>query len=311
MDDSQEKQTPEFSDQTNFLDMARWGNSQPWVYSVAITASMIFSVVAGLVIFIVYMIVVTGGMPSSEEEMDSVNTMILYLGCNLSILPILMTVLVSVKFIHKRPIMSLISPTGKIKWSRIFIGFAIYFVLSLLTIPLDFLLYPQDIRVTFDAAKFFACLPVVCLITPIQTTAEELFFRAWILQALSLATRNIWVLAIINGIIFSAPHMLNREVESNPLLLGLFYFGVGVMLSYITLKSNGLEYAIGVHASNNLFSLIYTSEKASLPVESILITKNLHPLSDLISFTIVAIIMCLIVNKLSKKEASSASAMKI
>jgi len=81
----------------------------------------------------------------------------------------------------------------------------------------------------------------------ISATAEEMLFRGYLLQGLGLLTRNRVVLALIAGLIFMGAHM------ADPAIASLFLvFEVGFFLAIITLKSNGLELAIGMHIAHNL-----------------------------------------------------------
>jgi membrane protease YdiL (CAAX protease family) len=85
------------------------------------------------------------------------------------------------------------------------------------------------------------------------TSAEELLFRGYLLQALGLRTRRTWLLVGISALVFGAMHMANTEVGAGPALIFTYYVGFGAFLALITLRDNRLELAIGAHAANNLF----------------------------------------------------------
>jgi len=82
------------------------------------------------------------------------------------------------------------------------------------------------------------------------------FFRGYLLQATGRLTRNVWMLSVINGVVFTLPHLANPETEGNAVLAGLNWFVFGFFATIITLRSGSLDYALGIHAVNNLFGLI-------------------------------------------------------
>lgn len=94
---------------------------------------------------------------------------------------------------------------------------------------------------------------------PIQASAEELFFRGYILQVAGLRLRNMWVLCTLSGLLFGLPHLLNPEASVNYPLFGFYYFAFGFTLAYISLRDGRLELALGVHIANNLFSVIFAN----------------------------------------------------
>ncbi len=75
----------------------------------------------------------------------------------------------------------------------------------------------------------------------------------------------------------------------------LYYFAVGGFLTFVTLRSNGLEVAIGIHAATNLFSaLIVNYANSALKTEPILFCSVFEPVGSLVSFCIVAAIFYLL-----------------
>lgn len=132
----------------------------------------------------------------------------------------------------------------------------------------------------FDSSSFRieAFLPyaaVAVLLLPIQTTAEELFFRGWLIQGLSQRYSNIWLLSIASGVIFALPHLANPEA-AGALLPAMFgYATVGFALAWVTVRDRSLEIAIGAHAANNLFvALVVGYEGGALPAEAPLVSSG-------------------------------------
>jgi membrane protease YdiL (CAAX protease family) len=121
------------------------------------------------------------------------------------------------------------------------------------------LLYPGRYVWSLDLRHLFRFVFLAIFFIPIQTSAEELFFRGYILQGFGLRLRNIWVLSAISGLLFGLPHLLNPEATVNYPLFGFYYFCFGFSLAYLTLREGRLELALGAHAANNLFSVIFAN----------------------------------------------------
>jgi hypothetical protein len=67
----------------------------------------------------------------------------------------------------------------------------------------------------------------------------------------------------------------------------------------ITLKSNRLEYALGVHAANNLMTVLLANYKDSaLPSPSIFMARIVDPVFNLISFLLGAGLIYLLLFKI-------------
>jgi membrane protease YdiL (CAAX protease family) len=157
------------------------------------------------------------------------------------------------------------------------------------------LVWPESFTVTFDARVFIPAAILSLVIFPIQTTAEELFFRGYLVQAGSLINRNWIFLSIWSGVLFALPHILNPEVATNTIVVMLTFFVLGAFLAWISLKDGSLELAIGVHAANNIAaSLLVTFPESVLQTPAIL-TTHFEPVSSLIATLILCALFYLVV----------------
>jgi hypothetical protein len=99
----------------------------------------------------------------------------------------------------------------------------------------------------------YALLSLVWI--PIQTSTEELLLRAYLPQGLSRLARGIWLPVIISSLVFGLLHGVNPEVDLYGMLYTMpFYIGIGALLMLVTLFSESLELALGLHAANNLYA---------------------------------------------------------
>jgi len=155
-------------------------------------------------------------------------------------------------------------------------GFGVWFGLVGLMSLVEALVYPGRYVWTINLSRFLPFFFLALIFIPIQTSAEELFFRGYLLQEIGLHWKNVWVLSIVSGLLFGLPHLLNPEATVNYPLLGFYYFSFGFCLAFITLREGKLELALGAHAANNLFSVIIANYTiTALPSPSLFTIKVL------------------------------------
>ncbi len=225
---------------------------------------------------------------------DEYSGLYVFVALNLGSLIGFAGLVITVVLIHRRSLLSLITPASRVDWRRVTRGFAVWFALLALTSLIEALLFPGRYRITFNPGTFFAfALAALCL-TPLQTTFKELLFRGYVMQGLSLLTRTPLMIALVSSAIFMLPHLANPEVALNPLLLPPQYFLIGLLLAIVTLRDGRLELAIGIHAANNIFSgLIANYDDAVLTTEAIF-TSQLDPVYSLVSLVPASVVAYLV-----------------
>lgn len=246
-----------------YLDLVYQGRNDWWRYVLAVLLILCMWQILGAIPSIFLLILAmangismgnigTGSLPGVDPAVSFVVLM-------LASVFFVLGVYLAVRLIHRRPFRTIITPARSIAWGRLFQGFGVWFVLAGLTSMVEALLYPGRYVWTPDLEHFIPFVFLALILVPIQTSAEEFFFRGYILQGVGLRVRNIWALSVISGILFMVPHFLNPEASVNYALMGLYYFSMGAFLAYITLRDGRLELALGVHAANNLFSALFAN----------------------------------------------------
>ena len=143
------------------------------------------------------------------------------------------------------------------------------FLLVITSLP-DLVIHRSDYAFTFNLAQFLPYLLVAIILIPMQTTAEEVFYRGWIQRWLDNGRRSIWLVSIANGLLFSLPHLANPEVNGQLALAIVGYGATGFMFSWVTFRDRSMEVALGAHAANNILAgLVVTSADSALPASSI------------------------------------------
>lgn len=179
-------------------------------------------------------------------------------------------ILLLVKKLHKLSVVEFITSRQKIDWKRVgFAFFSITFLTSLLFVG-SYMSNPNDFQLNFDAQAFAVLFVIAIVMVPLQASAEELFFRGYLMQGLGQVFSKRLMPLLITSLLFGYLHYSNPEVEKLGSLLMVSYVSTGFFLGIITLMDEGLELALGFHAGNNLLiSLLVTADWTAFQTHSI------------------------------------------
>jgi uncharacterized protein len=264
----------------NYLELARQGKNGGWRIILAVLLMLFAWQVLGAMpsaILLVWMAFhgqlkagFTGGI------LPGMDPLVGFVALMLASVFFMGGIYLAIRFIHRRPLLTLVTPARSLAWRRLFQGFGVWFGLVALMSLVEALVYPGRYVWTLNLSRFLPFLFLALIFIPIQTSTEELFFRGYLLQEFGLRQKNIWVLSAISGLIFGIPHLLNPEATVNYPLLGFYYFAFGFCLAFITLRDGKMELALGAHAANNLFSVIIANYTiTALPSPSLFTIKVL------------------------------------
>lgn len=288
----QKIQADPVSTHTDFIDVSNYGKNQWWRYLLSILFILIFSVSAWGIGVAVWAPQAT--WDETTSNFVGIDSLYNYILQNLIFVFFLFTLFLAVRYEHKRSFLSLITPNQSVDWVKLTKSFGLFFLLILISLAVGYVLDPGGYQFNSDLSRFFAFLPVVLVLTPIQTTVEELFFRGFLLQMTGLIIRNRYLIIVVSAVIFMLVHLGNPEVALGPIAMALNYFVVGAFLTFITWKNNGLEVAIGIHAATNLSAgLIVNYTNSALKTESLFLCTSMDPVESLVSFCVTAAIFYL------------------
>ena len=249
----------------NFIQQAYRGNKE-WYYWLA----SIFLIVLGWQFMgpVPLMIVALNKSDSFEEFAKHGETMFTALGINNNLYLLLMiltfvfallSLLVAVKFIHKRSITSLVTNRETIDWKRYWFAFFSWGFVAILAIIFSVLLAPENYIWNFKPVPFFTLVAVSFLFLPLQTSFEELLFRGYFMQGLGILSKNRWFPLVVTSVIFGLLHLANPEVEKLGYISMVFYIGTGFFFGITTLMDEGTELALGLHAINNITAAFFVT----------------------------------------------------
>ena len=269
----------------SYLEIAKQGKNAWWRYLLGILLIIFFWIIIGTIATLILVIPIvllpltpgtTDAYTAQQQLQDFFQTrsVINYIIQNINFLFFALGIFLTVKLLHQRKFLTLVSAEAKINFRRFFVGFgAWFFILASITV-ISFILEPDNFEFAFKPSQWLILLPCALILTPIQTSTEELFFRGYLMQGLGLITKQPLILMFINGVLFMVPHLANPEVQRGAVWVALYFFAFGVFCSFITLKDNRLELALGVHGANNLLHIFVTTKDSALPVPAIWFVKE-------------------------------------
>lgn len=103
-------------------------------------------------------------------------------------------------------------------------------------------------------------VPMMLLAIGIQSYTEEVVFRGYLLQILSLRIKNVRLLVFTISLLFGTLH----AADGLTAILGITFFSF--LLSYIVLKRTNLAFVAGVHLVHNFLFVYVLGERN--PVET-------------------------------------------
>lgn len=244
----------------NFIQQAFKGNSQWYYWLITILLVFFGWQFLGAIPLLVVAFNHTGGL---EEFMLAAKDNFMSAGINKNLFLFLMIftfvvglvfLTISIKFVHKRTLTSLITSRSKIDWKRFFYGFFSWGIVVVLLTFIGIFLSPEDYTYNFNPIPFFILVAISIIFIPLQTSLEELLFRGYFMQGIGAIAKNRWIPLIVTSVCFGLLHGANPEVEKLGYISMVFYIGTGFFYGITALMDEGTEIALGLHAANNILA---------------------------------------------------------
>ncbi|WP_243788640.1 CPBP family intramembrane glutamic endopeptidase [Saccharopolyspora gloriosae] len=171
-----------------------------------------------------------------------------------SIAALLPAVLLAARWAHRRPAGTLSSVEGRLRWRWMWrcgwwalAGFAAVTAFGLARgESLDLSGWP--------GWPHYLLLALITLaVVPFQAAAEEYLCRGFLLQGFASWLRTPWPGAVLTALLFVALH----EYDDPLVIADLFVFAIA--MSWLTIRTGGLEAAIALHVVNNVGSVLMES----------------------------------------------------
>lgn len=212
----------------------------------------------------------------------------------------LLVILVMIRLLNKRSFAGVVNGTKKTRWQRVFVGFGVWFTILLIMMLGQLLIYPEDFTLQFQLKSFLPLLVISILIIPLQTTFEEVMTRGYLAQGIAALTRSRIAALLIPAVYFAFLHISNPEIDEYGMGVMLAtYFVMAMILGLTSILDDGIEIAMGIHAANNMFISLFTTQQGSVfETAAVFEVSKGNPYTDLIGLIIVG---CLTIGFFYKK----------
>lgn len=291
----------------NYIQQAYKGRNEWYLYLITIIAVLVGWQFFGVLPLVVVAITTAGDTTSFLKAAEDsfaglgINSN-LYLFLVILMFAIgLITLLLCIKYIHKRSIKTLITSREKIDWKRFWFAFTLWGIIAVITVTVGILMSPEDYTWNFKPVPFFTLVFISFLFLPIQTSFEELLFRGYLLQGLGVLFKNRWLPLVLTGSIFGLLHAANPEVAKLGYITMVFYIGTGLFYGMLTLMDEGTELALGFHAINNITAAVFVTTNWTVFQTDALYIDHSEPSVSLEMFFPVLVLYPLMFFILSKK----------
>lgn len=166
-------------------------------------------------------------------------------------------IVVIAAMINRRRLRSYITAARRFRWRMLVMGMVLFTVVIGPVLALDVVLSGKPpewplltLAHTVAERGFYVVVALVTL--TIAAGVEEMLCRGWLLKQTAAWSRNFWVLAIVDGLIFSTMHLPDTDPNA---FVGRALMGMGFV--YMTLRTSGVEFSTGAHAANNILLLLF------------------------------------------------------
>ncbi|MFP2956295.1 CPBP family intramembrane glutamic endopeptidase [Myxococcus sp. 1LA] len=252
-----------------YLEQASRGRNQPWRYG--LTAVLLgLAVVLFQVPYSAFLFMVAGRSDDPGFRFDPgagvVEGMpfpVFALGM-LSFAVVIGALALGVRAVHRRPFSSLLGQEGGFR-AGLFLkaaagSFGVLCVATGVNVCVDRAAFTPN----FEASRFLLAAALVLVLTPIQSAAEELLYRGWLMQGVYRLVPRPWVAVAVSSMLFWAAHLSNPEAAGAKVWSAGYYLAVGGLLAGVTLRTGRLEAAMGLHTGLNLCAFLVAAPTTTL-----------------------------------------------
>ena len=284
------------------LEIAQEKGNQIWKYIVVLVVSFLVANIIGAIPLFIAIVAITISNGGDMSAMSGDISGLIALGISPNLLFLLMLIpfavaffalVLMIKAFHKRSWKETINGTNKLRWNHFFWGAGFWFVLSLISLAIQYALSPEDLEFQFNLSAFIPLVIISLLFLPLQTGYEELAFRGYLAQGVGALTRNRWLVLIIPSVLFGLMHATNPEVKEFGFWIMIpQYILMGAMLGIVSILDDGIELAMGVHAANNIFASLFITHSSSVfQTPAIFNAKVINPEMGFIEISVLAIFL--------------------
>ena len=288
-----------------YVDEARRGEHRWWRYLLGLGVILVMYFIVGTAASLLLIYAFTGG-----TDVAALSPVAGFVVAIAGFPFFLAGIVLAVTLVHRRSVRSLVTARAKIDWRRVGQGFVVWFALWCLVQFGYFLLSPELFSFGGDLVALALFVPLALVLTAIQTTTEELFFRGYAVQAASMVWGNRVFLALVSGVLFTLIHANNPEFSAGGWLTVFFgYFvGTGLVWAVVSLVDGTTELAIGAHFAQNIASFLLVGTAGTVVSTPAVFTIAVYdPVATMISALIIVPLFMVTVLRFLRRDPAARS----
>lgn len=206
--------------------------------------------------------------PGAAEFEDAVSLLFLspagVLMTLLSFAGIWAGVALAMRLVHREPVAALLGERGRVSGPDLAKGFAAALFVGLLSEAVLYLRHPVLERGAIDLALWLLLLAPAAILILVQTSAEEVLFRGYLLRGLAGRFRSPLVWALLPALIFTLLHWRAGAPGALNLALLATIGGFAALTVVLVCLTGNLGAAIGVHFGNNALAFLVVAHENEL-----------------------------------------------
>lgn len=169
---------------------------------------------------------------------------------------------IAVRLLHGRRAATLFGPAGRVVL-HFLVAAAVVAIMSGLSVALWRRSFTPEPGLPFDL--WLRLLPLALLGVLIQTGAEEVLFRGYLLQQLAVRFRRRLAWMVLPSLIFGALHFDPAAGGASALLVVAAAALFGLIAADLVAATGSLGAAWGFHFANNVFAILVLATKGTIP----------------------------------------------
>lgn len=178
------------------------------------------------------------------------------------------------------PAKRMLGEDGKLDWRGFAVGFSAMLGVQLAMNFISMAANPQIFKYTLDAQGWILDWTLALVLVVAAAFLEELLTRAYIAHFVNddMETRplNMLYYCLASAVVFAIAHFSNPEVAGPGAFYAMaFYFMMGFVLMFVTLRTRSMGAALGIHIANNLVNAwFFTYDNAAVKTNALYTQAN-------------------------------------
>lgn len=166
--------------------------------------------------------------------------------------------------VHEDRLGNVLGASGRLSWRDFAKGVVAVVLTSLLSEVLIYAIRPEFTRSPLELSAWLLALAPMVLLCLLQTSAEEVLFRGYLMRGLANRFRSPWLWSVLPGLGFLLIHFTPGVTPRDMAMILLTIGALTVLLVMLVYVTGNLGASMGVHMGNNLVAFLFVGHQDGL-----------------------------------------------